>query len=331
MNLPEVQDCRGLILRKDTWEVMCCSFRKFFNSAEGKAATIDWDTAIVMEKLDGSLIQLYFDDVKNQWFAATSGTGEGEGEVNNKLGTTFNDLFFETAGKYEGFDLTLLNKAYTYVFELTTPYNIVVKPHGVSSVSLLTMRNNSTLEEVTYDELVVKGKELSLPVVTKYDLNVTKVDDLLTILENVPWHDEGYVVMDAKFNRVKIKNPAYVAVHHLKSKTGEHHIMTIVKTNEVDEFVATFPDRKDEIERLKSNYDKLILELEDIWVELEKVKCVDESPSERKRFAEALFAVTNVKGHKQFNGLFFGLNNNKFESVKSYMLEYDDKILYKQL
>jgi hypothetical protein len=32
----------------------------------------------------------------DKWFAGTTGTAEGEGEVNNKLGTTFNDLFWDT-------------------------------------------------------------------------------------------------------------------------------------------------------------------------------------------------------------------------------------------
>jgi hypothetical protein len=51
----------------------------------------------------------------------TTGTAEGEGEVNNKLGTTFNDLFWDTVkSKYE---LTedKLDVTRVYIFELTTP------------------------------------------------------------------------------------------------------------------------------------------------------------------------------------------------------------------
>lgn len=53
MALPEMQDCRGLILEKGTWKVLSLAFRKFFNAEEGNAAKIDWDTAHVLEKLDG--------------------------------------------------------------------------------------------------------------------------------------------------------------------------------------------------------------------------------------------------------------------------------------
>ena len=67
----------------------------------------------------------------------------------------------------------------------------------------------------------------------------------------MPWSEEGYVVCDHTFSRVKIKNPAYVAVHHLKGKTAEHNIMTIVKANEIEEFMNTFPERKDELLRVE--------------------------------------------------------------------------------
>jgi hypothetical protein len=38
------------------------------------------------------MIQLHWDWYAQTWFAATTGTAEGEGEVNNKMGT-FNELF----------------------------------------------------------------------------------------------------------------------------------------------------------------------------------------------------------------------------------------------
>jgi len=53
MGCAEVQDARGLILEKDTWKVMCMTFRKFFNAEEGHAARIDWPTAHILEKVDG--------------------------------------------------------------------------------------------------------------------------------------------------------------------------------------------------------------------------------------------------------------------------------------
>ena len=336
MGIEEVQDSRGLILEKDTWKIMCLSFRKFFNNAEGHAAKIDWDTAHVLEKLDGSLIQVYWDWNKNTWFAATSGTAEGEGEVNNKMGTTFNDLFWKTIKEKYGYPVIgdfkeKLSRDYVYVFELTTPYNIVVKPHGESSATLLAIRNRKTLEEVDYVGLLQSGANYGIPVVKAYDMNAKNAGALVKTFESMPWMDEGYVVVDANFNRVKLKNPAYVAVHHLKSKTSEHAIIDIVKTNEIDEFIATFPDRREEIEKLHVGYVKLVAKLEDAWDSLKDKKPKTIEAKEKKKFAMAVFELLERESLKDYSGMFFGMNDGKIETVQEYMMKYDNKRLYKAL
>lgn len=333
MSYPEVQDCRGLILERDTWKVMSMSFRKFFNHGESQAAKIDWNSAVVLEKVDGTMIQVYWDWHKQEWFAATTGTAEGEGEVNNKMGTTFNELFWSTLDKIspiarKSFDYF---KPYTFVFELTTPYNIVVKPHGESSVTLLTVRDNKTLEEVSREQVEGVAHDFKIPVVKAFDLNAKDFGALIRTFEGMPWSEEGYVVVDGNFNRVKIKNPAYVAVHHLKSKTAEHNILTVVKANEIEEFAATFPERREEIFRLKASYDALIAKLNEAWIELEPRKPKNITAAERKAYATAVFEVTKKMGLDSFTGLYFALQTGKVETIKEYMMEYDDKKLYKML
>jgi len=325
----EVQECRGLILEKDTWKILSCAFFKFFNSEESNAHKIDWDTAHVLEKLDGSLVSVYcYNDV---WYTATTGTAFGEGEVNNKLGTTFKDLFWSTLTEKYNFDKSKLKNNLCYVFELTTPYNIVVKPHVESSASLLTVRNLDTLEEVSFEELTSIAEHLGVPRVKSYNLNTKNIGELLRTFDSMAWHDEGYIVVDAKFNRVKIKNPTYVAVHGLKNKTADYNIMEIIKTNEIEEFGAVFPDRKEEIFSLKENYDNLILKLESVWKELKVLKPKNITPEEKKRYAKSVFEITDKHGVKYFTGLYFGLNDGKIQTVLSYIQNMDNKILYKML
>ena len=331
MSYPEVQDCRGLILERDTWKIMSMSFRKFFNHGESHAAKIDWNSAHVLEKVDGTMIQVYWDWHKKEWFAATTGTAEGEGEVNNKMGTTFNELFWSTVVKYNNIFKNLLDKSFTYVFELTTPYNIVVKPHGESSVTLLAIRSNETLQELSYENILAAGKWLQVPVVKCFDLNATDFGALIRTFEGMPWSEEGYVVVDGNFNRVKIKNPAYVAVHHLKSKTAEHNILTVVKANEIEEFAATFIERKDEVFSLKKKYDTLVSKLEDVWVILSDNLPKNITKEENKRYAAKVFEIVDKFDVKQFSGLYFSLKDKKVASVKDFIHEYDDKTLYKYL
>ena len=331
MALPEMQDCRGIILEKNTWDVMSLAFRKFFNAEESNAAKIDWNTAKVLEKLDGTMIQVYWDWYEEKWFAATTGTAEGEGEVNNKNGTTFNDLFWDTLNNKYIFNECLLNKDLIYVFELTTPYNIVVKPHGESSVTLLTVRNRETLVELSGKDLQMVAISLGVPLVKSFDINASNIGHLLKTFEGMPWSEEGYVVRDGNDNRVKVKNPAYVAVHHLKGKTAEHNILTIVKTNEIEEFAATFPERTEELNRLKEGYDALIAKLNSVWVELQLRRPKNITKEEQKKYAAAVFEVCGKHDVTQFTGLYFGLAQYKINSVEDFMFNYDDKLLYKML
>lgn len=327
----EVQECRGLILEKGTWNVMSLAFTKFFNSEEGNAAKIDWNTAHVLEKLDGTLIQVYWDWTNQEWYAGTTGTAEGEGEVNNKIGSTFNSLFWDTVTKQYALNPCMFDKDHVYVFELTTPYNIVVKPHGESSATLLTVRNRVTLQEVSWKDLTMIAESLRVPLVKRFNLNAKDVGALLRTFEGMPWSEEGYVVRDGNDNRVKVKNPAYVAVHHLKGKTAEHNIITIVKSNEIEEFASTFPERKDELLRLKENYDKLTEKLNDVWVELSARKPKNITKEEKKRYAAAVFEICGKYDLKQFTGLYFGLVDGKVGSVENFIENYDDKLLYKML
>jgi len=279
-----------------------------------------------------SLIQLYWDWHQEKWICGTSGMAEAEGEVNDKPNTSFSDLFWGTIKTYLRFDTKKLSKDCTYVFELMTPYNIVVCPHGESKVALLAIRNvRNNLKELDHVKVRLIAEGLGLPSPIVYNLGAENIGHLIKTFEGMPYTEEGYVVCDANFNRVKLKNPAYLAAHHLKSKTSAHHIMMIVKTNEIDEYGATFPERIEEMNELKHKYDGLILQLELAWDILKLAKPKNITKAEQKKFAMTLFDMIKVHPHlKEFSGMFFALKDRKADNVKDYMFEYDSKRLYER-
>ena len=326
-NREEVRESRGLILRKNTWEVISYPFYKFFNNGEPNAAKIDWNTARVLSKKDGSLISLYFDDDQNKWHSATTGTSEGESEVNNKPGTSFAKLFIETSLKYN-FNYNTLDKDNIYMFEICTPFNVVVTPHTESKLVLLAVRHRPTLKEYSYDELKDISIKINIPLVESYELN--NINDVLNTLVDMPYQEEGYVVVDKDFNRIKIKNPAYVACHFLKSKTAYYHIMEIIKSNEIDEYISTFPEREDEINQLRFNYEALIIGLDMIWNYLKDNHLPkDNTPEEKKRFALYLIDLLDKQPNiKRFQGMYFSLANGSLSSIRDYIKDYDNRELY---
>lgn len=310
----EVQESRGLILEKDTWKVLSLGFTKFFNHGESLCPKINWKNAHVLEKLDGSFIQFYFDYVTNEWCVGTTGLTEGEGLLKNNI--SFKDLFFQICD----INFDKLMKRHTYMFELTSPFNKVVKIHDEPKITFIGLRNLETLQEYTYEQLMKISEEINVTLVKRY--NISDINTIKDTFKNMKFYDEGFVVVDDKFNRCKIKNPGYVAAHHLKGSTEPHNILEIIKNNEVDEYLASFPEFKEKTLLIKDKYYKLIEDLNNIWDKLYKPKSIQ--ASERKKFAQSVFE--NIKEYKQFNSIFFLKRD-----IEDYIRNYDNKKLYKFL
>lgn len=315
MAAPEVQECRGIILKMSDWSVVSMPFTKFFNAGEGNAHEVNWATAKVFKKYDGSLLTLY--NYKGEWRVSTTGTPDADSLVNNRAGMTFSSLFFDTLSKYSP-DLENLPTECSYMFELCTPYNIVVTPHGESKLILLGARNLKDLTELLSLEEISENW-LHVPVAEHY--NFRNEDVIRETFYGMPFSEEGYVVRDTNFNRVKIKNPAYVAAHHLKDSTAEYKIVAIIKSNEVDEYAATFPERDAEIRDLERAYHMLIEEIDEGWKELVKMPW-------RKDYAMSVIQICEDK--KWATGLYFSLmaHGSFVDHLRKEVRDMDDKRLY---
>jgi hypothetical protein len=233
--VPAVRECRGLILEKSTMRPMSYPFYRFFNLGEGCADQLDYSTARVYKKEDGSLIGLYWDWVLGEWAVQTSGTADALTPVGDNTTLTFRELFLTTLGM----DLTGFNKDLCYVFELCTPYNVVVTPHTVGYVKVLTIRNMTTLFELSHDAVAVECNRLGLTQVESYQFDI---HNIVAIAKELPAVEEGYVVCDAAFNRIKIKNPGYVALHHLKGSLSKAELFEVIFKGEESEIIALMPN-----------------------------------------------------------------------------------------
>lgn len=245
-----VQEARGIILdEKANWGVVAFPFTKFFNEGEGHAAPIDWSTAKVQEKLDGSLMIMYHYD--GQWHIASSGTPDACGQVNG-LPITFADLFWETWSA-ERYELPEHYENFTFMFELMTPYNRVVVPHKDASIALIGVRHRGTEDEKDVQAFI----GLDWQTVKEFPLN--SLEAVCNSFEHFDGIDqEGYVVVDGSFNRVKIKHPGYVAIHHLKGDDGPSlkKMLSIVRSGESSEVLTYFPEWKPIYDETNAKYVK---------------------------------------------------------------------------
>lgn len=235
-----VRECRGLILEDKTFRVVACPFFKFGNYGEGYVPEIDWTTARVQEKIDGSLIVLSY--YNGKWNVSTTGCVDAADAdlPNNLYYHNFKDLFmFAATNPKIGdgiLDFTKLNIDNTYMFELVSPYNHVVINYYSTKIYHIGTRNNITLQELDEDIGITKPRLFE----------ATNLDECIKLADKFKGH-EGFVVVDRNWNRIKVKNPEYVMAHHAVN----NHQLTLERIIDIkdnyneDEFLTYFPEYED--------------------------------------------------------------------------------------
>ena len=209
---PIVQEARGIIIDTERLEVVCWPFRKFGNHTEGYADEINWANARVLEKVDGSLIKLWYDRAADKWQFSTNGTIRADGAtVDGKPGLTFLDVI-RRADNYGDIPFDRLDRDTTYIFELVSPETKVIIDYGVTTLYHLGTRSNVTGEE-RCEDIGIKTPA-SYPITSLADC-VAAANALNRNDESAGVTHEGFVVVDDRYHRVKVKSPDYIVMHRL--------------------------------------------------------------------------------------------------------------------
>lgn len=234
------QECRGMVVDVPRGKILAHPYNKFWNHGEPLAADIDWSTARVQDKLDGSLMILYWDDRHECWEVASSGHPTAGGPVND-TGMTFGDLFWRAFCQLGMRAPDAYARDLCFMFELCCDENRIVVKHEKPRLVLYGARDVETGEEMDREWLSSGGDLWNWEVVREFPIST--VEDCLAAAEQLdPLHSEGFVVVDAAFNRIKIKSPRYVALHHMKGEATPRRAIELWRTGETQELLAHFPE-----------------------------------------------------------------------------------------
>ena len=277
--------CRGVIVDLD-FNVISRGFSRFFNLGEAAlwhnrdglgnkttwrytsldnpyAEPIKWsDKTVIEEKLDGSIIQLFY---YKGWQISTSSVITGTtpvGDTKTETGEalTFDMLFWTTLYKYIPEDLIeyKLDTDKVYVFELTAPENRVVVPHKESKLSLLTVRSHSAtkhLGECLKDVTDAIAKDLGFDRPKTYKFDVENIKEQVNNPELVPTGEEGFVIVDygntdknGDFLRAKVKSDMYVKLHYMLSATTDKALIRAMLLQETPEILQYFPELQEKFD-----------------------------------------------------------------------------------
>jgi RNA ligase len=220
--------CRGLVIDKEG-NILARPFKKFKNFEEYDKSEIpqneDFD---VFEKMDGSLIILFYYKAYKEWIVASRGSfiSEQAEEARKMVKKT---------------TLSHLRKTCTYLFEVIYPENRIVVDYGNrKELVLLTIINTKDGGEPTYDDLYATYSKY-FTVVKK--LNIDDFSELLQYRELDKDNEEGVVVRFFNGFRMKIKFEEYVRLHailtNVSNLTVWEHLMN---GYDFDELIDRVPD-----------------------------------------------------------------------------------------
>ena len=203
--LDVVRECRGTVV-DDDGNIICAPYTKFFNFDDEHADTIDWESAIVREKIDGVLIKMFKYEGKAYW--VSNGGWDiwhidlsGSPYDNAK---TMLDTLLNTAGT----DWTeRIPDGYTLLFEMVSPYSRIICFYEEPKLWFHGIRDNEGNEMMPEAAKELFGIPFDIP--QQYPFH--SLEEVQAAISS--WHSyaqEGVVVCDKNFKRLKIKCEDYL-------------------------------------------------------------------------------------------------------------------------
>ncbi len=268
---PVVRECRQRVI-EIPYRTVSKSFDRFYNENEDPDETKflrdHISDAVFQEKCDGSLISIFW--YQDQWRVITRGSwADGLMDPTRADSPTWESMVWSLVNRD-----ALQEKDKTYVFELCTPYNQVVRRYTEPVMYLLAIVHPQTGQEYDPDKVAAIAEELGVRPVPRF--NVATIDDAHRNIDTQAATIVGFEGMVARvFDpqtrqeiRVKIKSAEYLRMH-LKA-TGKltwKDILGAVIDGETDELKANryFESWKDQLEKYQQDWVRLQTQFESEW------------------------------------------------------------------
>lgn len=294
-----VRECRGLVLRSDSFELVCRSMHRFFNWGEvqEEMSLFDFSNFVVQSKEDGSLCIIYH--FNGEWHANTRGS------------FALDNMQFQDFTWREGFCKALdivdlkelephLDPQITYICEFVSPWNKIVRKYDTSKMYLLTaFRGHIELSHQEVDALNVTIFHRP----DKYEFH--SIEEIQSFLTEQSANDptfEGVVIRDCNNNRWKCKSATYLGLHRLRGEDNmwnPKHLLPFIMTGEEDELLTYFEEVSETFFKLKAEVQKHYIKVLETWIDhksIQKQKDFALAIQNKTAFKSVLFTVRKKYG-----------------------------------
>ena len=144
---------------------------------------------------------------------------------------------------------------YTYMFELISPKMRILVDNPKTDLVYLGCRNL-----YTYDEYPLDMAKAIIPGIKKFNtvkyFDLHNMDEVLQLCNSYKGdQDEGVVVVDKNFNRVKIKCEDYIRLKGYRRMfdTTDEQIWKGMREGTIDDALQVFPELNEKIQEIQKN------------------------------------------------------------------------------
>lgn len=260
---------RSLVVRNN--KLIVFSPEKSLNFEAFNKKYENMDECWMEDFIDGTMINVFFDNINNTWEIATRSTVGGnivffndiknytffncDNQSQNYNNITFRSMFFDTCNA-NNFDLNSLDSNYCYSFVMQHPFNRIVTPIQTPFIYLVKAYE---IDNTSFPIVYVKEKNLSelvnrppyifantnVQLVNKYLLD-TSLNELQKHYDNklAPFYCVGTIVYNKDGTRTKIRNVNYEEVRKLRGNQPklQYNYLCLKKANKIKEFLHYYPE-----------------------------------------------------------------------------------------
>lgn len=217
-----------------------------------------------------SLISAWFDDGK--WHYSTNRAIDAYKVLTGDVKfPTFGDILeeaFHNNGISKEIFEQMASKFICYTFELVSPQTRVTIPYEKPDIYFIGYRSMLTECEMNPKESAFSLFKIKTP--KEYDFH--SAQDVINAAKELPWDEEGYVVVDDNFNRVKIKSPAWLVAHYERKNNSisKESLIQVILDGEQEEFLVYANDYREELESVEQEMKDFVKELDGAAREMKK-------------------------------------------------------------
>jgi hypothetical protein len=207
------------------------------------------------------------------------------------------------------------NPDYCYSFEFTSFKNRIVTPYDKDELTLLAVFDKKNNVELSWEDASAACPYFARP--KRY--SCSSINDIKKLIETLGDTEEGFVVLDSHNNRIKCKNPAYLALHHAYSRggmMGVDRLFELALGVDRQEVISYFPDLVPKLTEVDLFIEEFVKEAEDLW---------------QNNCEQGIWKFANaVKDSRTSSFLFYRFNKDRNADIHKWIREpKNQKILVK--